>query len=90
MDAMLDHPDARVLVWGPGYQGWVDENTIEQNMRSRFRCGEVDVHINFLGERERPLALLSPSTSSAIALWSGVSPAEKPLLGTNTDSNLPY
>ena len=58
VDAMLDHPDASVLVWGPGYQGWIDEDTIEQNMRSRFRCGEIDVHINFLGAQEGQLAWL--------------------------------
>ena len=49
IDAMLDHPQAKVIVWGPGYQGWDDSATIQQNMDARFRCGEIDIHINFLG-----------------------------------------
>lgn len=64
MDAMLDHPGAQVLVWGPGYEGWNDDETIQQNMRSRFRCGDIDIHVNFLGKIVRRLALLLLASSS--------------------------
>ena len=69
---MLEHPDAAVSLWGPGYEGWIDE----QNMRSRFCCGEIDLHINFLGEQEGHFALHLQPTSSATALWSDASHPE--------------
>ncbi len=47
---MVEHPNARVIVWGPGYQDWDDDASIQDNMRSRFKCGDIDIHINFLGE----------------------------------------
>ena len=47
---MLEHPQALVVVWGPGFKGWRDDWTIQENVSGRFSCGDIDVHINFLGE----------------------------------------
>lgn len=83
VDAMLDHPDANVLVWGPGFEGWIDDDTIEQNMRSRFACGEVDIHVNFLGEYGH-LAWASQETSAAPAVSYSILCSQVQLISADT------
>ena len=69
VDAMLDHPQANVVVWGPGYEGWDDDRTVQENMNSRFKCGDVDIHINFLGRSTNQLPSMSLSHASRETSW---------------------
>ena len=51
-DAFLEHPQAAVHVWGPGFEGYDASKPMRDNMRARYPCGtakSADIVFNFLG-----------------------------------------
>ena len=45
----MDHPQATTIVWGPGFEGYLHNLSMSENLRQRFPCGQVHLVFNWLG-----------------------------------------
>ena len=79
-DAFIDHPQARVSVWGPGFDGYADDCTLQENLRKRYPCNKIDIIYNFLGAHGsvsldrrkacmRGLQAMVPEHTGRLELW---------------------
>ena len=45
----MKHPQASSFVWGPGFEGYLHNLTMSENLRQRFPCHSIDIIFVFTG-----------------------------------------